>query len=121
MGRGFGLLHQFQDDGLLQLTNPLLDWWLCLFPGGTNWDSIEEEPVFAMIGHVFPSHHGQLPGRKLRAWEMASRVARRIEAWDKIARMDRVTAARAVNRSILLAAKDLLDQRREDPSLATRH
>jgi len=36
MGHGYGLLHQFQDDGMVQLTNAPVDWWLVVFPGGAG-------------------------------------------------------------------------------------
>lgn len=104
MGNGFGLLHQFQDDGQVTLTNAPVDWWLFLFPGGVDWDALDGEPVYGMIGHIFPPHHRQLPGLSLRVWEMTSRVARRVMgeevdpgAWQRLARWNRVHAAREVN------------------------
>lgn len=103
MGHGFGLLHQFQDDGNVQLTNAPVDWWLVLFPGGIEWDACDDKPVFGMIGHVFPPHHWELPGLKLRVWELGSLAGRHL-AWARIARMDRMAAAQVVNRAILWAA-----------------
>lgn len=76
MGHGFGLLHQFQDDGAVKLTNAPVDWWLVLFPGGIEWDSGDGKPVFGMIGHVFPPDHWNLPSLKLRVWELSSCAAR---------------------------------------------
>lgn len=101
LGNGFGLLHQFQDDGLVEPVNAPLDWWLFLFPGGIEWGA--GEPVFAMIGHVFPAHHRRLPGLKLRAWELASRVGMGRDDWASIADIGKNKAARIVNQAILLA------------------
>jgi hypothetical protein len=104
-GQGFGLLHQFQDDGIVQLTNTPVDWWLALFPGGVEWGAWDGKPVFAMIGHIFPSHHRELPGLKLRAWQLTSCVGRRMDtdSWARIAELDRMNAAQTVNLAILLA------------------
>ncbi len=105
IGHGFGLLHQFQDDGLLQLMNPPVDWWLVLLPDGGEWDSGDHTPVFGMIGHVFPPHHMALPGLKMRAWELTTRVnwcvGREPDAWKRIANLDRMAAAQVVNRAII--------------------
>jgi hypothetical protein len=111
MGHGFGLLHQFQDDGKVELANAPVDWWLVLFPGGIEWDAWDGKPVFGMIGHVFPPNHWNLPGLKLRVWELSSRAARGIdaEAWEEIARVDRAAAARVVNRAILATTNNRND------------
>jgi len=111
MGHGFGLLHQFQDDGLVRLTNAPVDWWLVLFPDGAEWESFDDQPVFGMIGHVFPAHHRDVPGLAMRTWELTYRVAGHVAnsldggSWARIARMDRIAAARAVNRATLLALR----------------
>jgi hypothetical protein len=107
MGYGFGLLHQFQDDRLLQLMNDPVDWWLVLFPDGIDWESIDDKPVFGMIGHVFPPRHMALPGLKCHAWELTARVGRcvagetEIDGWRRIASMNRIAAAQMVNREII--------------------
>lgn len=105
IGYGFGLLHQFQDDGEIELTNAPVDWWLALFPGGIEWDAWDGKPVFGMIGHVFPPDHWNLPGLKLRVWELSSRAVRAkdTDAWPGIAKMDRAIAAQVVNRAIVQA------------------
>jgi hypothetical protein len=108
MGRGFGLLHQFQNEGMVQLTNAPVDWWLVLFPDGADWGSLDDESVFGMIGHIFPPHHRELPGLKMRSWELTYRAAHHIVTdadrggWARIARTDRITAAQVVNRATLL-------------------
>lgn len=105
MGHGFGLLHQFQDDGMVPLVNAPVDWWLVLFPGGIEWEAVDGKPVHAMIGHVFATNHFQLPGLKLRAWELASRAVREFDAdtWTWIAGLDRIAAAQEVNRALIRA------------------
>ena len=73
-GNGFGLLHQFQDDGAVELRNAPVDWWLFLFPDGVDWAALDGKPVYGMLGHVFPPGHDQLAGLKLRVYEFTSRV-----------------------------------------------
>ena len=73
-GNGFALLHQFQDDGEVQLRNAPVDWWLFLFPDGVDWDALDGKHVHGMIGHVFPPGHARLAGLKLRVYEFTSRV-----------------------------------------------
>jgi hypothetical protein len=104
-GQGFGLLHQFQDDGIVELTNSSVDWWLVLFPGGVEWGAWDDKPVYGMIGHIFPPHHQDLPGLKLRAWELTCRAGRRMESddWAWIADLDRINAAETINLTTLLA------------------
>jgi len=106
LGGGFGLLHQFQDDGHVRLVNPPVDWWLFLFPDGVGWDAWDGKPVYGMIGHVFPPHHRRLPGLTMRSYILASLMAKvamptsreaDIAAWRRIARMDRTIAARTAN------------------------
>lgn len=69
--------------------------------------SLDDEPVFGMIGHIFPPHHRALPGLKMRTWELTYRAAHHIATetdgggWTRIARMDRITAAQVVNRATL--------------------
>ncbi len=109
LGGGFGLLHQFQDDGHIRLVNPPVDWWLFLFPDGVGWDAWDEKPVYGMIGHIFPPHHHRLPGLTMQVYVLTSLVARvvrpgtpemNLAAWRRIARMDRTTAARSANLAV---------------------
>ena len=105
-GNGFGLLHQFQDDGAVQLRNAPMDWWLFLFPDGVDWDALDGKPVHGMIGHVFPPGHDQLNGLKLRVYEFTSRVRVEVargaghDGWQRISRLDRVAASEEVNRAV---------------------
>jgi mannitol/fructose-specific phosphotransferase system IIA component (Ntr-type) len=104
IGKGFAILHQFQNNGRVQLNNYPVDWWLVISPEGIEWNALDEKPVFGMIGHIFPPNHRYLPLLKLRTWALTESVAHRIEAhvWKRIARMDRITAAKEVNKKILL-------------------
>lgn len=106
VGGGFGLLHQFQNDGHVRLVNPPVDWWLFLFPDGIAWDSWDGKPLYGMIGHVFPPPDHRSPGLTMRTYALSYFVARlsmqptreaNLKAWRCIARMDRTTAARTAN------------------------
>ena len=103
-GHGFGCLCQFQNDGLVQVVNSPVDWWLVLFPEGVDWGSCE--PVFGMIGHVFVPYHSHLAALKVRTYSLPDWVGKAIandskpDAWEKLAKLDRVSAARTINRAI---------------------
>ena len=82
---------------------PPVDWWLVLFPEGIDWKSCDREPVYGMIGQVFPPHHSRIPGMKLRTYCLATAIGRVIGAshWARIAKLDRLTAAQAVNQVVV--------------------
>lgn len=109
VGRGFALIHQFQDDAPVQPKNGAVDWWLILFPSGVDWESFDGEPVFGMIAHVFRPRPFDSLGLKMRAWMLATIVGQQIGAspagdgWSYIARLDRSHAARLVNAAIYSA------------------
>ena len=111
LGRGTGvaLLHQFQfqDDRQVRLANPAVDWWLFLFPEGIEWQAVDDQPVFGMIGHVFESHQ---PGLQLPVWVLSNETAGTVMmkgqevdqmAWKRLARLDRISAARRVNDAVV--------------------
>ena len=103
MGQGFGLVHQFQDDQQIRLVNAPVDWWLFLFPNGIEWDAFDDEPVYGMIGHVFPSDHMNHAGLKMRPYLLTTVIAgsvMRDEGWRAIARLDRSNAAWKVNSAV---------------------
>ena len=103
LGQGFGLLHQFQDNQQIRLETPPVDWWLFLFPNGIEWDAIDDQPVFGLIGHVFPPDHIDMPALKLRVYELTTRIGREVmrsDGWRAIARLDGEAAARKVNLAV---------------------
>lgn len=107
-GRGFAMPHQFQNEGEVLLTNPPVDWWLILFPEGTNWNACDAEPVYGMIAHVFLNRHSEWPGLSLRVWALTEGIpfGMKAEDWKRIAKMNRVDAARAINSEIGLRVRD---------------
>jgi hypothetical protein len=118
VGRHSAMPHQYQYDAktyaatTIKTINAGVDWWLVLIPGGTkHWESLNDLPVHAMFTHVVAGPHSAGPGDQLRRWELGSRVARCF-SWDspnafvELAQMDRVSAARLVNRQFVLAAND---------------
>ena len=120
MGCGVSLLHQFQGcRSFPELANPPADWWAFLFPSGTDWDSIDDEPVYVMLGAVYS--HQFAPSLGLPIWCGITQCVREIckcasdhpdwahqrtEKVREIAQMDRVTAARTINRYV---AKSLIE------------
>jgi hypothetical protein len=102
VGHHFGLLHQFQTTGTVELRNHPVDWWLFLFPGGIDyWESLDEQPVHAMLGHVFAVPWGTTGRFVYRVLALAAQTARAVDqasSWVEVSRMDRISAARFVNR-----------------------
>ena len=83
-----------------------MDWWLFLFPEGIEWQAVDDQPVFGMIGHVFESHQ---PGLQLPVCVLSNETAGAVMmngqevdqmAWKRLARLDRMTAAKRVNAAV---------------------
>jgi hypothetical protein len=80
-----------------------VDWWLFLFPNGIEWDSLDDEPVYGMIGHVFLPNHVEMAALKLKAYQLTSGIGREVMSsggWRAIARLDGEVAARKVNLAV---------------------
>jgi hypothetical protein len=113
VGRGFGLVHQFQLDEVISTTNAKVDWWLFLLPEGADYESLDEKPVHLLIGHVFDQRR---IGLEYRVWELTAKLVRDAfgpEDADgislglkKVASMDRVSAARFLNHRLALCLKE---------------
>lgn len=108
IGGGLGIVHEFQAKRPGQLVrtvvNPPVDWWLFLLPEGTDYDSVDEKPVFALIGDVANQLSSAIA---LRILELTTRLNRRIDTgWETIASMDRVSAARFLNVQFALAVEE---------------
>ena len=117
-GRCFAMPHQYQHHAKVYAATPIktvnagLDWWLVLIPGGTmHWEPLDDLPVHVMLTHLVAGPHSAGPGDQLRRWELCSRVERCF-SWDspnafvELSRMDRVSAARLVNRHFVSACHD---------------
>ena len=110
LGHGAGLLHEFQDfhSQDCHIANAPVDWWLFLFPEGVEWDAFDGRPVFGMVGHVFAWHQ---PVPRLPAYVLTTQAARAVAwtgqemdptAWQRLSRLDRISAARRMNTAVLL-------------------
>ena len=90
----------------LRLATSPIDWWLILCPEGIDWESPDGQPVYGMIGHVFPSDYFDFPGTTMRTYCLTDAIGRvigidPIDNWARIARMDKAIAARAINQVVL--------------------
>jgi mannitol/fructose-specific phosphotransferase system IIA component (Ntr-type) len=105
MDQHFALPHQFQTTGIVRTVNPPVDWWLFLFPEGVPcWESLDEQPVHAMLLHILALPRLRLNGLEQIVLCLASHAAREIPqacSWPEVSRMDRVSAARCVNQGIV--------------------
>jgi hypothetical protein len=71
MGRGLGVLHDFQHyHTRVRIDNGVVDWWLVLVPGGVDWEALDERPVYYMVGPVMEERQ---PGPYLRIMAALSR------------------------------------------------
>ncbi len=117
LDQGFGLVHQFQGRENVRTINSLVDWWLFLVPEGMEYQCLDEKPVYALVGHVFDQRR---IGLELDVWSLASELHRTISrrkvsdrsmlGWEQIANMDRVSAARFLNRQVALSLKNLMER-----------
>ena len=114
LGRGFGLVHQYQLADVVKTTNAKVDWWLFLLPEGANYESLDDKPVHLLIGHVFDQRRF---GWEDRVWGLTAGLARNVLGLPEntnginlgllnVARMDRVSAARFLNHRLALCLKD---------------
>lgn len=101
IGRGLGLIHQFQAWGqtVPTVVNPPVDWWLFLIPKGMDYESLDDRPVFALIGHVLSAGGYDLGPLWLSGTMQKSEMSR-------VASMDRVSAARFLNVQLALALEE---------------
>jgi hypothetical protein len=98
IGCHFGLVHQFQRGGEIQVDCPPIDWWLFLFPAGIDWGSLDDEPAHALVGHVSRFPFGSLTGLAMYpAWCLTSALTRELDDWRAVSRMGRIEAARHLN------------------------
>jgi len=129
IGCGVGILHQFQSSklGFPELVNPPADWWVFLFPEGIDWASLDDKPLYLLIGAIFSDQFapslglpiwaeiqwclGELVEQTTSADQWGSSVAKRAR---EIAETDRVSAARTLNRCVV---KSLL---KEHPGRSVR-
>jgi len=98
IGGYFGLAHQFQHVGEVEVDCPPQDWWLILSPEGIDWESLSGEPVHMLFAHVAeqpwrPGHRDPL----FHAWCLSCRIVREIDDSRPIGRMGRLAAARFLN------------------------
>ena len=114
LGRGFGLVHQFQGHDVVKTTSGKVDWWLFLLPEGANYESHDEKPVHVLIGHVFDQRRA---GWEHSVWGLAEKLARRSFGQPdnadgtslgllKAASIDRVTAAQFLNHQLALCLRE---------------
>lgn len=102
LGRGSGILHQFQrpPGDSLETDGNLVDWWMVLILSGTDFDSLDELPVYALIGHLFANWNTDVGGQ-LKVWALASRIMHEPPAffptWHEFAQTDPSEAACLLN------------------------
>jgi hypothetical protein len=100
-GDHWGLLHQFQWRGAdqpVRTQNGLVDWWLVLIPHGVDFQRFDGRPIHALLGCV--DANGD-PMREMNCMCMVSELARSLKDVVALSRMDRLAAARHLNRQLV--------------------
>jgi hypothetical protein len=102
LGRGSGLLHQFQrvPCDSVKTDCQSVDWWALLIPSGTDFDSLDGLPVYSLIGHLFEQYNADVSGQ-LNVWCLASHLMRDpppfFSTWHEFSRTDPTDATRLLN------------------------
>jgi hypothetical protein len=77
-----------------------MDWWLFLAPEPTDWGSLDDLPIFALVGHVSPiNSHGQtgeMYDARSDARKLLSTVAE-TDPWPRLARRGPRDVVRRLN------------------------
>jgi hypothetical protein len=112
IGGHLAVPHQYQVVGPVPTLNSHVDWWLILFPKGIDcWDSLDEKPVLIMVTQVFARPSVEEPTNYI--WPLTL-LCNGTRPWFQespdfavpLSQMDRVSAARLVNRHVVLAMAD---------------
>lgn len=100
-----GIVHQFQPGSGSQsvpTANGPMDWWLCLIPGGVDFQSRDGLPAHVLFGMVL-ADSGKDFCLYVPWCVCLSSLLRQDEDWIVVSRMDRLTAARYLNRRLVEA------------------
>jgi len=100
----WGLVHQFQERGDLQSVrtqNGLVDWWLFMIPHGVDFQSLDSLPTHVLFGCMDANG---CPCRELECLELIARLISDLkDHFVALAQMDRLAAARWLNRRLVEA------------------
>ena len=112
LGGHIAIPHQYQAVGRVATSNANVDWWLILIPQGTyHWHSWDDLPVHLMLTCVFSTPIRERPDDEVQSLCLLSRGLRTVRGEPpefalSVARMDRTSAARLVNRHVVLAMQE---------------
>ena len=66
-----------------------VDWWLFLSPEPIDWGSLDDLPIFALVGHVSPINFHDQMGEMYNAWSDARKLLSTVaqtDSWPRLAR-----------------------------------
>jgi hypothetical protein len=121
IGNGVGLVHQFQKpmtSDVVRTACAFADWWAFLIREGIDSESLDGKPTYALIGHVWDRYRPGFERQYLWATQLLMRrdtFDRSTDqdkevSWKGVAAMDRVSAARFLNRQLAFGLKDELEK-----------
>jgi mannitol/fructose-specific phosphotransferase system IIA component len=103
--------HNFQS-GRVNTFNSHIDWWAVLLPQGIDcWDAWDNEPIHVMFTQVFTRPSTEDPTNYVQPMCLLSQGLQQFptEPADfmiRVSRMDRLSAARLINRHIVRGIKE---------------
>ena len=95
-----GMLSYWQPTEPVPGAGSPVDWWLFLSPEPIDWGSLDDLPIFALVGHVSPiNSHDQRRAMNV-AWEDAWKLLRIVaetDSWPRLARRGPLDVIRRLN------------------------
>lgn len=102
---GAGFAHQFQRGDSVAVDNPPVDWWLFLMPAGYDWRALDDQPIYAVMCHVFRGRpYSWVPGVMFPIYLLTQDVWRNVAdsnlGWQGVARMGLLAGCRHLNQIV---------------------
>ena len=99
-GEHAGVLSYWQPAEPVPGAGSPVDWWLFLSPEPIDWGSLDDLPIFALVGHVSPINFHDQMGEMYDAWSDAWKLLRLVaetDSWPRLARRGPLDVIRRLN------------------------
>ena len=95
-----GMLSHWQPAGPVPAAGSPMDWWLFLAREPIDWGSLDDLPIFALVGHVSPINFHDQMGEMYTAWSDAWKLVKivaKTDSWLRLARRGPLDVVRRLN------------------------